>query len=335
MLPATYRKVVAARFDKHFRSAAEIVEAPLSPPAPNEITLRIRYAGVNATDVNISAGSYTPGKQPPIDLGAEAVGEVVAVGSEVSTFKEGDAALVTTVGSGYREYYTVRASRAIPVPEATPEILSLVVSGVTASIGLSVTGEMRSGETVLVTAAAGGTGQFAVQLAKLAGNHVIGTCSSADKVALLSALGCDRPVNYRAEDLDTMLREEYPNGVNLIYESVGREMFDTCFNHLAIRGRLVIIGYISEYLSEREQVTRERVYFHLLSRSASLRAMFLPHFFKQIPDHLAQLVALYQAGDLRVEIDPTPFAGVEAVCDAVDHLHSGQSRGKVVVRFGG
>ncbi len=333
MLPTHYRKVVAARFDKNFRTAAEIVETPLEAPKPNEIILRIRYAGVNATDVNISAGSYTPGKQPPLDLGAEAVGEVVAVGGEVRDFKEGDAALVSTVGSGYREYYTVKANRAVPVPAATPEMLSLVISGVTASIGLHITGEMRSGETVLVTAAAGGTGQFAVQLAKLAGNQVIGTCSSEDKVELLRQLGCDRPVNYRMEDLDAVLRSEYPNGVNVVYESVGRAMFDTCVDHLAIRGRLVIIGYITEYLSQPEMITAPRLYFKLLGKSASLRGMFLPHFFKLIPDHLTQLVELYQEGRLHVAIDATPFVGVEAVCDAVEYLHSGQSQGKVVVRF--
>ncbi len=333
MLPQTYRKVTAVRYDKNFRHATEIVEVPLEAPQANEVIVRNHYAGVNATDVNISAGSYTPNSQPPIDMGAEAVGEVVAVGEAVTALKVGDFVMTSSVGSGYREYYPVKAHRALPIPAATPEILSLGLSGVTASIGLEVTGDMRSGENVLVTAAAGGTGQFAVQLAKLAGNHVIGTCSTDDKAELLKSLGCDRVINYKTEDFGQVLSAEYPNGIHLIYESVGRQMFDTCVDHLAIRGRLVIIGYISEYLDQPERVTEERIYFTLLGKSASLRSMFLPHFFKLIPTHLAKLADLYESGQLQVAIDPTEFAGVDAVADAVDYLHSGQSHGKVVVRF--
>ena len=333
MLPQTYRKVIAARYDKDFRRAAEIIEVPLEPLKANEVLVRNHYAGVNATDVNISAGSYTANSLAPIDLGAEAVGEVVAIGEAVTTVQVGDAVMTSNVGSGYREYYPVKAHRALRVPAATPEILSLGLSGVTASIGLEVTGEMRSGETVLVTAAAGGTGQFAVQLAKLAGNHVIGTCSTADKAELLRSLGCDRVINYKTENFAQVLTDEYPNGIGLIYESVGRGMFDTSVDHLAVRGRLVIIGYITEYLDQPESVTEPRIYFKLLGKSASIRSMFLPHFFKQVPGHLTKLVDLYESGQLQVAIDPTEFRGVGAVADAVDYLHSGQSQGKVVVRF--
>ncbi len=331
MFPATYKKVVAQRFDKNFREAAQIIETSLQQPGPNEILLKTHYAGVNATDVNISAGNYTPGAQPPIDLGAEIVGEVLAVGERVTEFKPGDLAVTTGLG-GYTEYYTCRSRYAIPVPESSPEILSLVLSGVTASLGLGV-GDMKTGETVLVTAAAGGTGQFAVQLAKLAGNHVIGTCSSDDKRELLSRLGCDRVVNYKEEDLGEVLSAEYSRGVDLVYESVGRAMFDTCVDHLAIRGRLVIIGYITEYLSEPEVVSDTRIYYKLLGKSASLRSMFLLHFIKQVPAHMETLLGLYRDGKLQAAVDPVEFRGVEQVADAVDYLHSGKSSGKVVVKF--
>lgn len=328
----TYRKVIAARFSKHFRHAAEIVEAQLQPPAPGEVIVRTRFAGVNATDVNISSGAYTPGAQPPIDLGAEMIGEVIELGAGVDDLKVGDVVVSTKLG-GYAEYVTLRARHAIRVPEASAEILCLLASGVTAALGLKVTGEMKSGETVLVTAAAGGTGQFAVQLAKLAGNHVIGTTSSDDKAELLRSLGCDRIINYTREDLGAVLRAEYPRGVDLVYESVGRKLFDACLDNLAIRGRLVIIGYISEYLSEPEIVSGERVYFKLLGKSASIRSMFLLHYIRQVPEIMTELVNLYETGNLRAAVDPTPFQGVDAVVDAVEYLHSGRSSGKVVVRF--
>jgi NADPH-dependent curcumin reductase CurA len=331
MLPSSYRKVVATRFSKNFRKAAQVVEAPLELPGAGELLIRVHYAGVNATDVNISAGLYTPGKEPPIDLGSEVVGEVVAVGAGVEDFEPGMMVTSTSLG-GYAEYYTCRARYAIPVAEATPQILSLVLSGSTAALGLDV-GEMRSGETVLVTAAAGGTGQFAVQLAKLAGNHVIGTCGSPAKAALLRALGCDRVINYREETLGAVLKAEYPRGLDLVYESVGREMFDTCVENLAIRGRLVVIGFISEYLAAPEVVHSPRIYGKLLGKSASIRSMFLLHFIRQVPEHFRHLLALYDTGKLRAAVDTTRFHGVEQVADAVEHLHSGRSNGKVVVRM--
>lgn len=333
-LPKTYKKLIATHYSNDFRAAAQVVEADLTDPAPGEIIIRNHFAGVNATDPNITAGMYTPGQQPPIDLGTEAIGEVVAVGADVTGFSVGDAAMVLSTGGGYREYYPVPAKRAVPVPSISPEIMTLVLSGLTASFGLEITGEMGSGETVLVTAAAGGTGHIAVQLAKKAGNHVIGTCGSPEKADFLRSLGVDRVVNYREEDLDAVLTAEYPNGVNLVYESVGRSMFDTSVKHLARQGRLVIIGYISEYLDNMEPVTRPRIYKDLLWKSASVRGMFLTHFLRDhMAPHLMRLSGMLQAGELTLLIDDTPFVGVDAVADAVDYLHSGKSRGKVIVRF--
>lgn len=86
----------------------------------------------------------------------------------------------------------MRCRGAIPIRKPGPEALSLVVSGLTASIALDKVGEIREKETVLVTAAAGATGSYAVQIAKLAGCHVIGTCSSDEKAEALAQLGCDR-----------------------------------------------------------------------------------------------------------------------------------------------
>jgi hypothetical protein len=335
MTPQTYRKLIAASFSKDFRAVSEIVTEPMPEPGPDQILVRNIYAGVNATDVNISAGAYTPGATPPIDLGAEAVGEVVAIGADVEHLSVGNFVVTGDLGGGYREYGLHKARFAYPVDEPLPEYLSLLASATTASIGLSVTGDMASDETVLVTAAAGGTGQFAVQLAKLAGNHVIGTCGNAEKVVLLNDLGCDRVINYREEQVGAVLKAEYPDGINLIYESVGGKMFDTCVKALARYGRLVVIGYISEYQNDvPEGVNAPRIYWRLLGKSASIRSMFLPHFYRQVPEHMFKMMGLYHDGKLQARIDPTEFKGVESVPDAVDYLHSGVSSGKVVVKVG-
>ena len=327
----TYRKLVATHLTPHFGDAAEIVEVEVPEPGPGEIRVRNWWAGVNATDVNISAGRYAPGVDPPFDLGAEAVGVVDAVGDGVTGFSVGQPVATMGLGGGYREVQTVQAKHAVPVPEATPEVLSIFVSGITASIALDVVAEMGSGETVLVTAAAGGTGQYAVQLAKRAGNTVVATCGSGEKAAFLRDLGADRVVVYRDEDLKTALREAGPYDV--VYESVGGRFFDLALRNLATRGRLVIIGYVSEYVDGPEAVTAPRIYTQLLQKSASVRSFFLPHFAEHYAEHVRRLVGLMQEGDLHVAIDERQFSGVDSVIEAVAHLHSGASRGKVVVRM--
>lgn len=329
----TYQKLVATKFSTDFRAVAEIVTADVPEPGPGELLVRNRYAGVNATDVNITAGRYSAHPTLPMDLGAEAVGVVEAVGEGVVGWAVGQAVGTMGLGGGYREVQVVRASHAVPLPEASPEAVSLFVSGLTASIALDVTGQMGTGETVLVTAAAGGTGQYAVQLATLAGNTVIGTCGSDAKAEMLRGLGCARVVNHRTEDLGDVLREAAPTGLGIAYESVGRGMFDTAVRALGVHGRLLCIGYVSEYVDGVESVTAPRIYAHLLQKSASVRAFFLPHFVPHYPEHLAKLFGLLADGSLRVEVDEAVFEGVGSVVEAVEHLHAGRSRGKVVVRL--
>jgi prostaglandin reductase 3 len=333
-----YQKLTAVRHTKNFREAVEIQSAELpDTPAADEILIRNLYAGANASDMMMAAGQYLLPTPVPCDLGAEAVGEVVAAGTDVHHLKAGDFVLTNAIGCGYREYYVTQARRVVPIPQASPEVMSLSIGGLTASLGLSLTGEMSQtgGEIVLVTAAAGGTGQFAVQLAKLAGNHVIGTCSSDDKADLLRALGCDRVVNYRKEPLRAVLHQEYPRGVNLVFDGVGGEMFDTALDHLARFGRLVTIGFISEYKNEPERVERARVYYKILGKNASIRGFNLNLYFgkPQAAEHMGRLVELWREGKLNPAIDPARFYGVSGAIDAVEYLHNGQNTGKVVVQF--
>lgn len=332
-MPDTYKKLVATTFSSDFQEAAEVVTEDIPSPASNEVLIKNRYAAVNATDVNITAGRYEPDAELPLDLGVEAAGTVVEVGADVSHLEEGDSVITSTLGGGYREYNVVRAGNAIKVPTASPEALSIVVSGLTASIGLEEVGDMSHDETVLVTAAAGGTGHYAVQLAKIAGNHVIGTCSTDEKVDLLEGIGCDRPINYEREDVADVLESEYEEGIDLVYESVGGSLFDTCVDALARHGRLLSIGYVSEYQDGPTPVSRERIYTELIPKSASIRGVFLPHFREHFSAHTKKLMRLQQSGTLEVFVDDSDFEGIESIFDAVEYLHKGKNRGKLVVQF--
>uniref|UniRef100_A0A803LNU0 Enoyl reductase (ER) domain-containing protein n=1 Tax=Chenopodium quinoa TaxID=63459 RepID=A0A803LNU0_CHEQI len=249
-LPQSFEKIVVHSLNHNFRAATRIQRTPLGLPIKqHHVLVKILYAGVNASDVNFSSGRYFSGNSQdlagnlPFDAGFEAVGIIAAVGDSVGALKIGTAAAVMTFGS-YAEFMIVPSKFILPVASPDPEVVAMLTSGLTASIALEKAAQMGSGKTVLVTAAAGGTGQFA--LAKLAGNKVIATCGGSDKAMLLKKLGVDRVINYKEENIKTVLKKEFPKGIDIIYESVGGEMFDMCLNALAIYGRLVVIGMISQ-----------------------------------------------------------------------------------------
>lgn len=349
-LPSTYRKLQVQQLSTKFRVATAVVSAPIVKPRPGFVLIKIAFAGINASDINFSAGRYAKGVKPPFDIGAEAVGQVVAVADDVKRVSVGDAVVTVAYPGGFAEYQYVPATRVLVIGKGAGAVsahaLPLIVSGFTALLALEKVGAMRTGETVLVTAAAGGTGQLAVQLAKLAGNTVIGTCSTPDKVKFLQALGCDRVINYKTENLEQVLRREYPDGVDVVYESVGGETFNQCVRCLAVKGRLIIIGAVSGYVDSTafsktgsaDKAAASGVArgvpleMELLRKSASVRGFFMDNFSDQWPKAWARLIKLTRSGKLKTFVD-VGGKGVEGVADAVDYLYQGNSIGKVVVQI--
>lgn len=338
-IPLTFEKIVVHSLSHNFRKATMKIQTELKLPVkPQHILVKIVYAGVNASDVNFSSGRYFRGSSQeastrlPFDAGFEAVGLVAALGESVHDIEIGSSVAIMANGS-YAEFVMVPSKFAIPVPKPEPEIVALLTSGLTASISLEKAGRMESGETVLVTAAAGGTGQFAVQLAKLAGNRVIATCGGEEKAALLNSLGVDRVIDYKKENLKQVLKKEFPQGVDIIYESVGGKMFDTCLNALAVHGRMIVIGMISQYQGESgwQPLNYTGLCEKILAKSQTVAGFFLPQYAHLWKQHMDKLFNLYSTGKLKVAVDPCKFVGLGSVADAVEYLHLGKSIGKVVV----
>lgn len=258
--------------------------------------------------------------------------------SASSRFAVGDTVAYLNAGA-FAEYTLVSAQKVIPLKEPQPEALAVIVSGATASIALQRLGELKQGETVLVTAAAGGTGHFAVQFAKMAGCHVIGTCSSREKAEFLKSIGCNRPINYKEEDLAAMLRKEYPNGVDVVYESIGGAVFDLAVNNLAQQGRLLVVGFISGYQTKSglEPVSGATLPAKLLQKSASIRGFFLPHFLSEYSESVLKVMQMQEKGKILCAIDDGQmdeggrFVGLESVYRAIDYMYAGKNQGKVVV----
>ena len=343
-LPATFRRMRVKELTTVFRDAVEIVSQPMAQPDPGQLVVRNRFVGINASDVNFTAGRYNPGQKPPFFIGFESCGEVVSTGGgDCSGVSVGDKVAFMENGS-FSEYSLVPANRCFRVPSLDSKYVPLLVSGLTASISLEEVGELKEGQTVLVTAAAGGTGQFAVQLAKSMGCHVVGTCSTDEKVAFLKSIGCDRAVNYKKEDLKRVLHSEYPGGFDCIYESVGGNMFDTCVKALGTHGKLIIIGFITGYKDDLgfPLARYATLPAQLLRKSASVRGFFLFNHMQSCGKHFVRLAKMYGSGKLVSCVDdggngraPSgPFRGLESIADAVDYLYTGKSFGKVIVDLG-
>ncbi|GLE03513.1 hypothetical protein PINS_up012415 [Pythium insidiosum] len=317
-----------------FRQATRLVQEPELPAAtPGFVVVQNRYVGINATDINVTNGAYTP-TPPPFGCGLDAVGVVVAVGEGVTNVRVGDAVAYRKLGA-FAEYVDVDATHLIPVPEAAKEVLPLLVCGASASIALEVVGQMKSNETVLVTAAAGGTGQFVVQLAKLAGNHVIGTTSSDEKADVLKQLGCDRVINYNKENIADVLKSEYPKGIDLVFETVGGEVFKAAVDNIALHGRVILFGFISNYADggKSDPLRFMEVGPTLLQRSASVRGFISGNHREHFAPHMKKLMTLIHDGKLTPGVDAKVFEGLEQIPLAIDYLYERKNIGKLVVKL--
>lgn len=338
-IPSAMKKLVVTKLSPHFREAVRVQTVAVPTPGNEELLIRNRFVGINASDINYSAGRYDPTVKPPFDAGFEGIGEVVGLGLRASSdYTVGDTVAYFRNGA-FAEYTVVPAKECVRVPLVKPEFLTLLISGATAYIALKRVGELTKGETVLVTAAAGGTGQFAVQFAKQAGCHVIGTCSSNEKAGFLKSIGCDRPINYKVENLGETLKKEYPKGVDVVYESVGGSTLELAVNCLAQKGRIIVIGFISGYQSASgiPAFQGATLPVKLLQRSASMRGFFLPHFLRDYGEAMGRMIQMIAKGELVCEVDfgdlseEGRFSGLESVFRAVDYMYAGKNLGKLVV----
>jgi NADPH-dependent curcumin reductase CurA len=360
-LPTTFRALVAKSAGNSFSDVATItnIEIP-SSLEKDEVLIRVKYAGVNGGCETFRArGEHAfQGNKDIKDfrLGAEGVGYVVAVGSEVEQgdgngVSVGDA--VCFVGSAFSEYTTSKASMLWKIPDAKPEYVGLRISALTACAMLEQTGKIQKGEAILITAAAGGAGHFAAQFAKLAGCTVIGTCGSNEKVRTLEKLGCcDHIINYKEQDIQTELTRIAPNGLDVVFEGVGGEVLQIALDNLSPEGRLLQVGYISEYPhansneddtdtektpQKKNDLNASELFWQSQTIHRGKQTIYgnaWPKDYKLVAGCKDRVLDLYAKGKIKSLVDKSPkFVGLESVSDAIEHMLSGRTTGKVVVEI--
>jgi NADPH:quinone reductase len=218
-------------------------ELPLPSPKPNEAVVQIKAAGVNFIDVYFREGRYPT--QLPFVNGQEAAGVVTEVGSEVTTIQRGDRVAYTSVLGSYAEYAAVPASRLVKIPAELDfeQAAAAMLQGMTAHYLLYSSYPLKSGETALIHAAAGGVGLLLVQMAKRIGARVIATAGTGEKAQLARAAGADECIVYTETDFESETqRLTGGEGVHVVYDGVGKATFDKDLNVLRPRGYLVLFG---------------------------------------------------------------------------------------------
>ncbi len=222
-------------------------EIDLPDPEPGQVQIKHRTCGVNYIDVYHRSGLYP--LPLPTGIGLEACGTVVSVGDGVSNLAVGDRVAYGTGPLGaYSEAANVGADRVVKVPETISDDVAaaMMLKGMTAQYLLRQTYEVKSGDTILVHAAAGGVGLIMCQWASNLGATVIGTVGSEEKAELAKQHGCHHAILYREESVPEKVRALTDGkGVPVVYDSVGKDTFDGSIDSLHPRGLMVSFGNAS------------------------------------------------------------------------------------------
>lgn len=220
----------------------------VTDPAPGEIRVRHTAIGLNFIDVYMRTGLY-PLPALPTPIGMEGAGVVDALGEGVEDLSVGDRVAYASQPPGaYAQLRTIAAARVVKVPDAIPDktAAAMMLQGLTAQYLLRQTYRVEAGDTILMHAAAGGVGLIVCQWAKHLGATVIGTVGSAEKAELAKAHSCDHTILYRDENFkDRVMEFTDGRGVNVVYDSIGKDTFMDSLASLKKRGTMVTYGNAS------------------------------------------------------------------------------------------
>ncbi|HSB02034.1 MAG TPA: quinone oxidoreductase [Anaerolineales bacterium] len=307
--------------------ALKVEDIPVPNPGVGEARVKIEAIGVNFIDIYHRIGRY---QGPlPLTLGQEAAGTVDAVGPDVTEVRPGDRVAYASVQGSYAEYAIAPAWRLTSIPAGvdTQQAAAVMLQGMTAHYLTHSTYPLKAGETALVHAAGGGTGQLLVQIARRLGARVIGTASSEEKAARAREAGVDEIILYSQKDFEAEVKRLTDNtGVEVVYESVGKDTFDKSLNCLRRRGYMVLFGQSSGSVPPIDpQVLNAK-------GSLFLTRPTLAHYTANRDELLWRVNDLFKwiaAGELKVRIDKT-FPLAEAA-EAHRYLEGRQSKGKILL----
>jgi NADPH-dependent curcumin reductase CurA len=310
-----------------------IREAPVAAPAEGQILVRNEFLSVEPAMRGWIAdrGNYSA----PVAIGATmralAAGKILE--SRHPDYRPGE---IVSGWFGWQELATVDAGAVVRriVESDLPHSLALGVlgiNGVTALIGLTLIGDPKPGETVLVSTAAGAVGSAVGQIANILGCRAVGIAGGPDKVGqCLDVFGCDAAIDYKTPGLGEAIDKACPAGVNVYFDNTAGIISDTVYPRLAVGARVVICGTAS-IPSWDPWPTGPRIERHLLVKRARAQGFVILDYMDRWEASVATLADWVRAGKLRYEEDI--LDGIEACPDALAGLYRGENRGKRLIRL--
>jgi len=313
---------------EHFR----LVEGPRPSPGEGEVLLRTRYISLDAANrAWMQGATYRSALTSGQVMAGGALAEVDE--SRAPGFSPGDLVFADT---GWQEFAVMPAKglSKLPVMEPLTHLLSVYgVAGLTAYFGLLECGRPKAGDTVVVSAAAGSVGSIVGQIARIKGCRVVGVAGGAEKCAwLVDELGFDAAVDYKAGALRQDLRAACPDGIDVYFDNVGGDIFETCLFAMNVGGRIACCGAVSQYDGKPPAHGPRGVPGLIVTKRLTLRGFIVSDFYDKRDAALAELRSWVEGGQLKVQEDV--IVGLENTPAALVGLLHGENRGKRMVKVG-
>ncbi|WP_354702496.1 NADP-dependent oxidoreductase [Paraconexibacter sp. AEG42_29] len=305
---------------------------PVPTPGPGEALVRTVLLSVDpANRAWMNGPTYRPQLVAGDVMAAYALAEVVDPGK--SALAPGSVVFCDT---GWQEYAAIPAATAMPVPiqtALTHHLSTLGLTGMTAYFGLLEIGAPAPGETVVVSAAAGATGNVVGQIARIKGARVVGISSSDAKRRMLEdELGFDATVSHRSPTFKEDLAAACPDGIDVYFDNVGGDILNFCMRLLNERGRVVCCGGLSSYDQPAPPVDAAMVPLKIVTHRLRMEGFIVLDYMSEWPAAGAEMAAWIDSGELRVLEDV--IDGLEQAPTALIGLLAGENLGKRMVRVG-
>ena len=235
---------------KEFGPAKNLKVEEMNEPIPHsdEVCIKVHAAGVNFPDILMVEGKYQVKPAFPFAPGAEAAGEIISIGENITKYKIGQRVIAMTGHGAFAEIVKASEKKIIPLNDnvdfETASILPMVYG--TSAHALIQRGKLKKGETLLVHGAAGGVGLAAVEIGKAMGARVIATASTDEKCQVARDHGADETINYSNGQFKEIVKSMTDGkGADVIYDPVGGDVFDQSLRCIAWEGRLLVVGFTS------------------------------------------------------------------------------------------
>ena len=331
--PTTSREIRLVSRPRGLPNAAHFTttDVELPPLQDGEVLVRNLFMSVDPYmrgRMNEGPSYVTPFALNAV-LEGGAIGEVVA--SRVSAFKAGN---IVTSNFGWREAFIARPQDLHSVdPGIAPLSVylgALGMTGMTAWAGLEL-GEVKAGDVVYISGAAGAVGNVAGQLAKLRGCRVIGSAGSTEKVLFLrDECGFDAAFDYHVGPVAEQLKVEAPDGIDVYFDNVGGSTLEAALGALRIHGRVIACGGISGYNDEKPQPGPSN-YFNVITKRLTIQGLIVRDWMDQQYEFEKEVGGLFRAGQLKNK--ETVVAGLDQAVGAFLGLFSGKNLGKMIVKL--